>query len=105
MARSCSSFRYASVSVACAIVSDAFRYARILNGFSLLISSKSAISEKMCAMARFSMCHRKNAEAQQDSAGQDPQAFVLYTVLQDAGTSRRQRMLYGRRVLRINEAE
>src|SRR5687767_4774899 len=55
MARSCSSVRYASLSVACAIVSDAFRYARILNGFSLLISSRSAISEKMRAMARFSM--------------------------------------------------
>ena len=48
-------------SVAWAIVSDAFRYARILNGFSLLISSRSAISEKMRAMARFSMSHRNDA--------------------------------------------
>ena len=48
-------------SVAWAIVSDAFRYARILKGFSLLISSRSAISEKMRAMARFSMSHRNDA--------------------------------------------
>ena len=37
------------------MVSAAFRYARILKGFSFLISSRSAISEKIRAMARFSI--------------------------------------------------
>ena len=39
----------------CAIVSAAFRYARILNGFSLLISSRSPISARTRASARLSM--------------------------------------------------
>src|SRR5262245_38575784 len=72
MARSSSSPRYASLSVACAIVSDAFRYARILTGFSLLISRRSAISAKMRAMARFSMSRRGIAEAQNDSMQSEP---------------------------------
>ena len=43
-----------------AIVSDALRYARILNGFSLLISRRSAISASMRAMARLSTrAHRR----------------------------------------------
>src|SRR5918994_100029 len=41
-----------------ATVSDAFRYARILKGFSPLISSRSPISASTRAMARFSLTRR-----------------------------------------------
>src|SRR5687768_8875652 len=54
IARSCASSSRATASGQAAIVSLADRYARILNAFSPLISSRSATSPSTCAMARLS---------------------------------------------------
>src|SRR5439155_2100702 len=58
-----------------AAISAPERYARILNGLSFLISSRSAISPRMRAMARLSK----------------PQAFRFDVILEQARTSRSQR--------------
>src|SRR6187455_1078989 len=52
--RSCASVICATPSPHAAMVSAADRYARILNAFSPLISSRSAISPRTCATARLS---------------------------------------------------
>src|ERR1043165_3297376 len=52
--RSCFSSSLATGSAHVLIVSAADRYARILKTFSPLISSRSAISEKTCAIGRLS---------------------------------------------------
>ena len=53
ISRSCLSSICATGLSADAAMVSAPRYARILNGFSPLISSRSAISERTCAMAGY----------------------------------------------------
>ena len=60
----------AIASPTCAIVSAALRYARILNGFSPLISSRSPISARTRAMARLSSAHRRCSDVSRDSGRQ-----------------------------------
>ena len=73
------------------MVSDAFRYARILNGFSFLISSRSAISEKMRAMARFSMTRGLRSRSGSRESGRLPDCSACLTAGASPGSATQKR--------------
>src|SRR5678815_5497231 len=87
--RSCFSSMRATGSAHALIVSAAERYARILKRFSPLISSRSAIPEKICAIGWLST----------------PQAVPLDGVVQQPRPSQRQRLSDGRAFRGWSEAK
>src|ERR1041384_4082598 len=68
-ARSCVSFSRETASPAVATVSAADRYARILKAFSPLISSRSTISPRTCAIEALSTGQPVPLEREVDHAG------------------------------------
>ena len=73
----------------CAMVSAALRYARILNGFSPLISSRSPISASTRAMARLSTAAPAGRPAMGVDARLDRQAFGLDAEVEEPGAAAR----------------
>src|SRR6185503_13148892 len=69
IARNCASVMRARASPVVATVSAAERYARILNAFSPLISSRSAISPSTCAIAALSTSEPVALEGEVDQPG------------------------------------
>src|SRR5262245_8137372 len=77
------------------MASDAFRYARILKGFSFLISSRSPISASVLAIARLSTRRR----------GVDPQALALDAESEDPGAAAGERVSDRRHIAGLAQAE
>src|SRR5262245_11570335 len=73
--------RSATRSAVWTIVSEAFRYARILNGFSALISRRSPISARTLAIARLSIAWlARHARLGLHALGLDGEVAVASTV-------------------------
>src|ERR1051325_660237 len=92
--RSCFSSIRATGSAHVLIVSAADRYARILKTFSPLISSRSAISEKTCAMGRLSTRQTVTLDGEIEQAGTtsgqrfgDRAAFVRWAVAEQTSAA------------------